>query len=517
LIRLQNRDAGCAFRSHFFSFAALVLPHQKNSSADFSESFGIFVLQKGEYRAKICVMVSASNPLPHLLPDDSPEPARRPQSGPLLNWLFVDMNSYFASVEQDARHELRGRPVAIVPMMADTTCCLAASYEAKAFGVKTGTIVADAKRLCPALVLVEARHELYVDYHHRIVEAVESCLPVTAVLSVDEMACRLMGRERPLLAAMALGRQVKARILERVGPMIRSSVGLATNRYLAKVASDMEKPDGLVALTPDILPEALRQLKLRDLPGIGARMEKRLNERGIWTMDDLLALDSDKSGQVWGSVLGERLWHWLHGEDFDMDEAEHAKSLSHQHVLGPEMRTPEKAWAVAHKLLHKAAMRLRAADLWASRIGLVIGFAVPRGENSPVSHPSDEDLSPGTPTRRYGMPTRGWKAELRLSECRDNLTLIAALSRLWESRPSGKDFERPYFVGVHLNGLVPGHLHSLNLFDGSQNEQNRTRLLAAMDALNNKYGLSTLCPATMLTAFKAAPTRIAFHTIPELF
>jgi DNA polymerase-4 len=465
-----------------------------------------------------------------------PSPQLEPDTaiGPHLNWLFVDMNSYFASVEQDARPELRGRPVGIVPMMADTTCCIAASYEAKAFGVKTGTVVGEAKRMCPGLVLVEARHETYVAYHHRIVEAVESCLPVTAVLSIDEMACRLMGRERPLLAAMELGRQVKARIQERVGLTLRSSVGLATNRYLAKVASDMEKPDGLVALTLDILPEALRQLTLRDLPGIGTRTEKRLNEKGIQSMQDLLALDCEQAGELWGSVWGERLWHWLRGEDFDMEEAEHLKSMSHQHVLGPEMRTPEKAWAVAHKLLHKAAMRLRAEGLWASIIGLAIGFAVPRGEKKPVSHPRDEDLSlhpsAGRPAgggappsaRRPGpalgpAPTRGWKAELRLSECQDNLTLIAALRRLWESRPPGEDFERPYFIGVHLNGLVPDRLHTLNLFEGTEDEQNRTRLVAAMDALNNKYGLSTLAPATMLTAFKAAPTRIAFHTIPEIF
>jgi len=428
---------------------------------------------------------------------------RQPSDGPELNWLFVDMNSYFASVEQDARPELRGRPVAIVPMMADTTCCIAASYEAKAFGVKTGTIVGDAKRLCPGIELVEARHELYVEYHHRIVEAVESCLPVTAVMSVDEMACRLMGRERPLLAAMELGRKVKARIRESVGPMMRSSVGLATNRYLAKVASDMEKPDGLVALTLYILPYALRQLKLRDLPGIGAQMEKRLNEQGIRSMDDLLALDCEGTGQVWGSVLGERLNHWLHGEDFEMDEAEHLKSMSHQHVLAPEMRTPEKAWAVAHKLLHKAAMRLRASDLWASSIGLAIGFAVPRSENKPVS--------------RFGTPTKGWKSEIKLSECQDNATLIAALSRLWASRPTGAEYDKPYFIGVFLNGLVPDRLHTLNLFEGTEEEQNRTRLQEAMDALNNKYGMSTLAPATMLTAFRAAPTRIAFHTIPEMF
>ena len=431
------------------------------------------------------------------------EPEDDPASGPNLNWLFVDMNSYFASVEQDARPELRGRPVGIVPMMADTTCCLAASYEAKACGVKTGTVVADAKRLCPDLVLVEARHEIYVQYHHRIVEAVESCLPVTAVLSIDEMACRLMGRERPLQAAMALGRQVTTRILERVGPMIRSSVGLATNRYLAKVASDMEKPDGLVALPLDILPEALHQLTLRALPGIGARTEKRLNDKGIRTMDDLLALNCEQAGELWGSVWGERLWHWLQGEDFDMSETEHLKSMSHQHVLAPEMRTPEKAWAVAHKLLHKAAMRLRSEGLWAGSIGLAIGFAVPRGEKMPVS--------------RFGAPTRGWKSELRLSECQDNQTLIAALRRLWESRPPGEEFEHPYFVSVHLNGLVPDRLHTLNLFEGTEDEQSRARLVAAMDALNNKYGMSTLAPATMLTAFKAAPTRIAFHTIPDRF
>ena len=466
----------------------------------------------------------ASGPKPALTPmisQDSPEihptewgdetalkqhePVRAP-SQPRdagLNWLFVDLNSYFASVEQEVRPELRGRPVGVVPMMADTTVCIAASYEAKAYGVKTGTIVAEAKRMCPDLVLVEARHELYVDYHHRIVEAVESCLPVTAVLSIDEMACRLMGRERPLLAAMELGQRVKAMIREKVGPMLRSSVGIATNRYLAKVASDMEKPDGLVALTLDILPEALRCLTLRDLSGIGARTEKRLNDKGIRTMEQLLALDCEKAGELWGSVWGERLWHWLRGEDFDMADTEHLKSLSHQHVLAPEMRTPEKAWAVAHKLLHKAAMRLRAGGLWASSIGLAIGFAGPHGERGPVSN--------------YGVPKKGWKSEIKLSECQDNPTLIAALTRLWASRPTGKEFEQPYFIGVHLDGLVPDRLHSLNLFDGTEDDQSRARLLAIMDQLNNKYGMSTLAPATMLTAFKAAPTRIAFHSIPDLF
>lgn len=426
-------------------------------------------------------------------------------SEPRLNWLFVDLNSYFASVEQQECPELRGKPVAVVPAMVDTTCCIAASYEAKAFGVRTGTIVADARRMCPELIFVEGRHELYVQYHHKVVEAVESCLPVSAICSIDEMACRLMGRERPLLAALELAGKVKARIRESAGEMLRSSVGLATNRYLAKVASDMEKPDGLVALTLDILPEALSHLTLRDLPGIGARTEKRLNERGIKTMQDLLALDSERSGHVWGSVWGERLFHWLRGEDFEMSETDHLKSISHQHVLAPELRTQEKAWAVAHKLLHKAAMRLRSNRLWAASVGLAVGFSAGRDGATPV------------PVSRFGIPAKGWHGEVHVTECQDNQTLIAALKHLWDSQPGGAQYRHPYFVGVQLGGLVPDRLHTLGLFDALESEKSRARLLDAMDAINRKYGTGTLAPATMLAAYKAAPTRIAFHSIPELF
>ncbi len=441
----------------------------------------------------------------------SPPPISTAPSAPAspeVNWLFLDLNSYFASVEQEARPELRNRPVGVVPLEAETTVCLAASYEAKAFGVKTGTMVREARQMCPGIIFVEARHELYVQYHHRIVAAVESCLPVTAVLSIDEMACRLMGRERPLLAAMKLGRQVKEAVRSQVGSTLRCSVGLATNRYLAKIASDMEKPDGLVALTPDILREALLGLTLRDLPGIGVQTEKRLNERGVRTMADLMTLASrertrEETGELWGSVWGERLWHWLRGEDFDMGDNEHSKSLSHQHVLGPELRNIDSAWAVAHKLLHKAAMRMRDEKLWAGRISLALSFV----GNGPVRAPS-----------AFG-PSRAdsWTSELKLTECQDNPTLIAALKKLWEGRPQGPKYEQPFFVSVALTALVPDALHSLSLFDAHDGGAERSRLAQTMDALNHKYGLATLAPATMLTALKAAPTRIAFSSIPDMF
>jgi len=429
-------------------------------------------------------------------------------ASPEVNWLFLDLNSYFASVEQEVRPELRNRPVAVVPSLVDTTCCIAASYEAKWQGVKTGTMVKEARELCPEIVFVEGRHELYTEYHDKIVAAVETCIPVTAVRSIDEMVCQLIGRERPLLAAMDLGQRIKKAIREQVGSSLRCSIGLAPNQYLAKVATDMEKPDGLVALTKDVLKEALPTLKLQDLPGVGARTEKRLNEKGIHSMADLIAVlehdrGREKTGELWGSVWGERMWHWLKGDDLVEEENEHAKSMGHQHVLAPAFRNPESAWAVAHKLLHKAAMRMRKDKLWASRIGLSVAF---KGKGK------IKGSSPFGPSR-----SESWSAEIRLLECQDNATLIGALKRLWDEMPQGPEHREPFFLSVTLNGLVPDALHTLTLFDAQDGSEGRMRLAETMDALNNKYGLSTLAPATMLAAFKAAPTRIAFRSVPELF
>lgn len=434
-----------------------------------------------------------------MLPPAQPASA----SGPRVRWLFLDLNSYFASVEQEIHPELRNRPVAVVPVMADTTCCIAASYEAKAFGVKTGTQVGEAKRLCPGIILVEGSHQVYVEYHNKIVEAVESCVPVSSVMSIDEMACSLMGREQPLVAALELARRVKETIKARVGSTLRCSVGLASNRYLAKIASDMEKPDGLVALTPDILRPALQGLELRDLPGIGARMEKHLHLQGIRSMTQLLDLDRQQLSKVWGGVGGEKLWYWLRGEDFNDRELEYQKSISHSHMLPPEFRSRDGAYAIAQKLLHKAAMRLRSERLWAANITLSVKFVMPK------------DLA----KKRHfsGIPQSGWSHGMTIVECQDNQTLIEALRKLWAEMPTGDLYQKPFFIGVWLGNLVPDHLHTLSLFSNLETETRRTRLSETMDALNHKFGTDTLIPASMLLAKAAAPTRIAFTSIPNLF
>ncbi len=324
------------------------------------------------------------------------------KDSPSVDWLFLDLNSYFASVEQQVRPELRGRPVGVVPLQTEHTCCIAASYEAKAYGVKTGSTVAEARSLCSHITLVEARPKLYVDYHHRIVAAVNNCLPVTNVMSVDEMACRLMGRERAVANATKLAVDIKEAI-RSVGETLRCSVGLAPNRYLAKLASDMLKPDGMTVLLQRDLPQALFRLNLRDLIGVNHAMERRINAHGIMSVKQLCQLTAQQMRKAWGSVLGERMWHWLRGVDFNDPESER-KSIGHQHVLGPEYRTRQQSFLVAQKLLQHTAARLRRLNLWAGGIGSFVEFMGSRYGNA------DE------PT------VEPWKTQSYIYECRDAFT-----------------------------------------------------------------------------------------------
>jgi len=403
-----------------------------------------------------------------------------PEKPPPLRWLFLDLNSYFASIEQELRPELRGKPVGVVPVMTDSTCCIAASYEAKALGVKTGTIVRDAKKLCPQIQLVEARHRVYVEYHHKIVQAVESCLPVAAVLSIDEMACRLIGRERELEKALAFGRKIKQALREKVGSTLRCSVGLAPNRFLAKVATDLQKPDGLVVIRAEDLPEILHPLQLQDLPGIGRRMNTRLLKHGVYTVQQLCALSKIEMSKIWGGIVGERFWHWLRGDDLP-EIATQRRTVGHSHVLPPELRNDEGAYAVAKKLVHKAAVRLRHMNCWAGVLAVNIRFS---GEE-------------------------GWSEQISMVECQDTLTMLEALASLWQERPPGN----PVAVGVTLLDLVPNELHNLSLFE----DPKRSKLAQAMDAINAKYGNDVVYFGGIHASKHAAPTRIAFSSIPDLW
>lgn len=408
--------------------------------------------------------------------------------------LFLDFNSFFAAVEQHMNPALRGRPVAVVPVLAETTSCIAASYEAKAFGVKTGTRVSEAREWCPGITFIEAQHVHYVKFHHQLVSVVDSCVPVTEVRSIDEMWCELIGREREAGNAVALAQQIKQCIRDQVGESLTSSIGLAPNWFLAKIASNMQKPDGLTLLTRHNLHERLFALQLSDIYGIGKRTEMRMNKAGIFSVEDLYAANKMALRNVYNSVQGERLYDLLRGRQVLTLPTERA-SIGHSHVLPPHMRGFPEALAVLHRLLQKAAMRLRKMRYAAGELTLSVRF----------------------------LDKRTAKRYARFTATEDTLQLTHSLQTLWMSLTSeietavtyGVQPPIPQAVGVVLTKLVPVGEQTGDLFNEHQQRQHKA-LNATVDKLNSRFGKNTIWYGGATKALNEAPMRIAFTQIPDI-
>jgi DNA polymerase-4 len=435
---------------------------------------------------------------------------------PGLKWLFLDLNSYFASVEQQDRKELRGRPVAVVPMETDHTCCIAASYEAKAYGIKTGTNVGEAKRLCPSLRCVLARHDIYRRYHDKVLDETINHVPINKVWSIDEFASRLPERLRGREAAIDAAQRLKDGIRRNVGEVIRCSIGLAPNSFLAKVATDMEKPDGLVVLEGKDLPGRLFDLKLTDLPGINVRMEARLRAGGVRTIEDLWTISPKHARKLWGGVGGERFWYNLHGYDVP-DQKTNTGMVGHSRMLDSNLRGPEQAREVARRLTIKAATRLRRYEFYATSFHL------------------------GVRT----VDDRRWAMEAKLPPVQDNYAFLHALDELWGmmlpalfhySPPSclreggsrgegaGRREETLRFkkVSVTMHGLCRREEITPDLFD-SQSEayaevQKRHETLThLMDFINKKHGAEKIhLGVSPKTSAGFLGTKIAFSRVPDM-
>ena len=407
-----------------------------------------------------------------------------------LRSLFVDMNAFFAAVEQQDRPELRRRPVAVIPTNAETTCCIAASYEAKAFGIRTGTPVWEARKLCPGIIFIIADHRRYVTMHNRIVDAVGMVVPVHRVMSIDEMACRLVGDEQRAERATDIARRIKAAIRERAGDYLSCSIGVAPNTLLAKVAADMRKPDGLTVIGEADLPGALSGLRLQDFPGIGPRMARRLNRYGVFAVSQLCALSEKAMAEVWRSqVVGGRWWQILRGEDAT-DPGTRRQTVSHSHILPPDLRTDAGSYGVLVRLAHKVAARLRRIGYWAGAVGVSVKFL---GQGHRATS---------------GWNRTGWSAWRHLPHCQDTPNILRAVELLWKERPTGVPFQ----VGMVLSDLRPARSATPSLFD---DDRQAARLSLAMDEVNAEFGASVVHFGAMHGLEEAAPNRIAFTQIPD--
>ncbi|HEX7850762.1 MAG TPA: type VI secretion protein ImpB [Sphingomonas sp.] len=416
-----------------------------------------------------------------------------------LRWLFLDLNSYFASVEQQLDPALRGKPLIVAPVGSDTTVAIAASVEAKRYGISTGTPVWEAKRLCKELLIAPARHDKYVEFHDAIVAEIWKHIPVTRVCSIDEVACRLLDNENSPDQAMALARRIKAGIRANVGDCLTSSVGIAPNRLLAKLASDMQKPDGLIMLTAEQLPHRLFELALRDISGIGANMERRLARDGVNDIRQLCERRPRDAGTAWGGTNGDRLWYLLHGVDLP-DKATRTRSIGHSHVLSPGKRGLEPVRLTARRLALKAASRLRRKG-YAARL-LVLHV-------------------------RFEQDKIVWQTSRRLAPTQDSFQLLAALDilfpRLAEEGRLRHGSLRVRMIGVTLNEIVPIAGEQGSLFehldpdDPLARETRGLALSRAMDRLNEKFGRHAVSLGPFYGGrIDRVGTKIAFGRIPDM-
>ena len=357
--------------------------------------------------------------------------------------LFIDFDSFYASIEQQDNLEYRGKPIIVVPVVSDHTCAIAASYQAKRLGVKTGTRVKTAKEKIPGLFVCGARPKRYVEVHNQIVEILSQHFKKIQVLSIDEMACEIDEDDDfdcEMIAAL-----LKLDIQEKLGEHITCSIGVAKNVFLSKVAADMDKPNGFTALGQKAQ-EQLETLGLTDLPGIAEKMEARLNKSRIKTVEDLFNTEELKLKKAWGSVIGGRWYHMIRGSlqcDYGLSNNEIPKSFGHTHVLPPSKRDDAGSFEVFEALLFKGLERLNKHRIGAKRVSIYLSWR-------------------NTKTKRRGT----YKKSSPIAIASMDYTYWSMIANeLWKQLPS-LDLEAiPLLVGIRFTRTMKQEDINLQLFD----------------------------------------------------
>lgn len=387
--------------------------------------------------------------------------------------LHLDMDSFFATVEQQSRPHLRGRPVGIAPVDSPGGTIVAASIEAKRHGVKTGTKVAEAREAIPNIVILPPTPNKYRVVHRRFRKIMQEYRGVCKPRSVDEIALWLEPSEWN--HAFEIGAEIKQRIRGEVGEWLSSSVGIGPNWTLAKAASDFRKPDGLFEVTPENRRDFLAQLELIDLCGIARRMEARLNLAGIRTPLDLHDTPPWELKRQLG-IVGY-YWHLrLHGHAIDTEDWA-TKTLGHSSVLPRPTASPQTLKPLIHKLCHRIARRLRKEGWFAQGIA-ISGPAVDWSER--------------------------WVQSLRLSPTQRRDRLFETAWSLLNHRPPVAPLRK---LAITTYDLRPADPEQLSLLP---EDQRRERALVGANRANDRWGEYTVTPAAMMDTESVANDSIAF-------
>ncbi len=388
--------------------------------------------------------------------------------------LHLDLNSCFAAIEQQANPLLRGKPVAVAAYAESAGCILAASYEAKRLGVTTGMRVFEGKKLCPDLVVLPSDPDKYRFINRQLLTLLRTYRAEIEVKSIDEMVAKFQEGDM-----LRIAKEIKQRIKNEIGEWLTVSIGISTNRYLAKVASTLHKPDGLDIISAQNIEHILCSLELEDLTGIKSGYGSRLRKSGIINPLMMYGASAKTLQRAFGSKIGHDWWLMLHGYESNRFDYEETKTIGHSYALKvPYATSDPKLHQILCQLVEKMGRRLRMYALLASGIHVSCLFA----------------------DRTYW--NHGEKIPRTLFVTRD---LFAEALRVLKKAPD----KSVRLLAVSCFSLTTSEQLSLL-------ETPRKRLTFALDAIAERYGELTVFPARMLSTEQKVLDRIAFGGVRSL-
>jgi DNA polymerase-4 len=396
--------------------------------------------------------------------------------------LHIDLNSCFASVEQQANPFLRYKPLAVAAYDTPNGCIVAASTEAKLVGVKVGMRIKDALLLCPNLIVRTPDSDKYRAIHLRLKNLLTNYTPRVVPKSIDEFVLDFSGTPAFQKGLISVSKEIKLRIKEEIGDYLSVSIGIGPNRFLAKTASNLHKPDGLDEINQSNYLDIFRQLSLTDLTGINHQNAARLNCVGIYTVLDFFYADIPLLRSAFHSVHGYYWFLRLRGWEIDDIDFE-TKSFGHSYSLPKFLVSPDDLAPILSKLVEKVGFRMRHADFQAKGVHLGILY-----RNHQFFHKG----------RTFYQPIF------------DSQDIYKAAHHILRHSPYKLPVRN---LAVSCFNLTKRSSLQLDLFSNSLQKE---KLISAIDDINDRWGNFVISPAIMANTGNHVHDRIGFGQIKNL-
>lgn len=390
-------------------------------------------------------------------------------------FLHLDMNSYFASVEQQANPLWRDKPVGVCAYLSRKGCILASSIEAKKFGVKTGCSVEQAKKLCPSIIIVETHPHKYLSTTKKVFAILQKHTDRFEPYSIDEGFLDLTGWQKNFSQAEQLADRIRQDIKQNVGDWLKCSIGIANSKFLAKLASDTAGKDETLIIDNN-LDELLDKIKLADIWGIGKKMAQRLNDLKIYTPLEFKNYPLENVLTVLGSN-GYYLWAGLNGQQISQVKTEDEltqKSIGHSYCIPNQTTDLKYLTGILFKLCHKTGKRLRELNLTASHVWA--GYVCLNGENY-------------------------WQRQSLKNTIETTADIFYYAKKCLTTTPVTK----VRMLAISVSGLQP-QTNQLSLF-----ENNKRNVEKSIDELNDKFGDLVIQRGRLFGLEKQAAFRIGFR------